>query len=75
VDTCVPTGDGGLGSVCDTTDFGDLVPCDAGLYCDGQLGTCQKKHRAGETCDQSASCDVGTCDSTSSTCRERYCDG
>lgn len=70
---CVRTGDGSLGARCDTTDAGDLIPCQSGLYCDGTLGTCQPVKHAGEACDTDSQCDVGRCDTASQKCLAYYC--
>jgi hypothetical protein len=72
---CEATGDGTAGSRCDTTDFGDLLPCDPGLYCDLDSDTCEPLRAAGAACDQDRSCVSGSCDQDTLTCRGEYCDG
>jgi hypothetical protein len=73
-DTCRATGDGTQGSPCDTSDLGDLVSCEAGLYCKQESDTCEDRVAEGAACDRSGMCQSGSCDREQGICRSRYCE-
>ncbi len=72
---CARAGDGTEGSRCDTSDFGELVGCDEGFYCDLDTAICMAIKSAGEPCQSRIECESGSCDRDTDTCRDRYCDG
>jgi hypothetical protein len=65
---CVALGDGSLGSRCDRTDLGDLVPCDDGLFCDPDSKTCEAPRLDGAACEGGYQCKTHSCDWQTGTC-------
>jgi len=53
---CVALGDGSAGSRCDSTDFGELLPCNPGLRCVEESGTCESRHELGHSCEYDFEC-------------------
>jgi hypothetical protein len=72
--TCRKMGDGSLGTLCDTSDMGDLASCNTGLYCRQETMTCEARAGDGDACDRDAMCESGSCDREKGSCRSRYCE-
>ncbi len=72
-EVCAEIGDGTAGSPCRNGDFGELT-CNEGLVCEADTRTCVAPKPAGASCGSSRECASGSCDYTTSTCRDRYCD-
>jgi hypothetical protein len=69
---CTATG-GSRGARCDTSDLGDLIPCDDGLYCEASTQTCQPQVADGQPCNSNRQCSSGECSSSAKVCATTYC--
>jgi len=71
---CVALGDGSAGSRCDSTDFGELVPCQPGLRCFEESSSCERLYDLGEGCESDAECESDYCDPLRRKCEADRCE-
>jgi hypothetical protein len=69
---CVAIGDGSTGARCESSDWGNYIGCDTGLYCDRATHTCRPRAYGDEACAYDEACESGRCQDGS--CRDTYCD-
>jgi hypothetical protein len=69
---CVAIGDGSTGARCESSDWGDYIGCDNGLYCDRDSHTCRPRAYGDEACEYDGACESGRCEN--GRCRDTYCD-